>query len=263
MKNVRSIWLRLGMLILVAFVLTGCLGVGTKTEDNSQDVAQVKALMEELESAEFQLGSAMEDEEGEFFAQLEAALEYFADSFEVSMAVRRFVVEVEISPQDIGMSMYLSRILTKEQLLSEDEEGPDEFSFPLLQTLSLLTDFSGGEILEDTVKEQWSSVSVPDDEDVMEEYLITSVELSEVVDHEPVLSVTGNRATWTKIYSIKATVATVDDQTLINEYSLALEVGLVKNSSWKINKVSASLEQNERLPLGSAGLIDIIGGGAM
>ncbi|NMB21673.1 MAG: hypothetical protein GX979_12465 [Firmicutes bacterium] len=115
----------------------------------------------------------------------------------------------------------------------------------MFEHLTLLTDFSGGDF-----PEEWTEDCI---DRLLSGGLIDHVQALELEDSEPLVSATGNKATWTKTYSIQAIATTVDEQKFTCEYTLAFEVSLVKDSGWKIERVDVSVDAYEQVPTGHIG----------
>ena len=93
-------------------------------------------------------------------------------------------------------------------------------------------------------------------EELEDEESIVRVDHSELDESTPVVTIRGNSATWTKTYTINSTTTTQDEQVLTGTYSCIIEVGLVKDTEWKINGLQIDLIVDETVPEGTAlGLI--------
>ncbi len=245
----------LGVVVLLSVALTGCLGaIGGL--NNSEDVAAVEALIADLAGEDFALSELLYSSDSadaaEFYAQLEDALDYFADSFEVSLAYETFIKEVE--PLDIGTSFFLSRTLHKEVLLDyEPEWDLWEYEDNLSETMdyddfevftSLLYALDFNYIAEFVDMTEYLKNSYEESE------LIAEVEFSDAVTNDAVIEVNGNAATWSQAYSVTSTIKTTDDQTLAGKYESILSFSLTKEPDWTITDVHIGIVIDEALPRG-------------
>jgi hypothetical protein len=202
-------------------LLTGCLG-------QARDKASIQALMQDLESHDFNLYGNWNKPESvdfaSFMSDLDVALGYFADPISI-------MVDKKEKDSPSG-TFERSGEFDREKLLRSEPEWD-------------LSDYQ--DYIEDYVRRNLDEgaidafffilVFVDANFDPLMYMAWDREDFSEMQMTESIVTVSGNAATWTKSYAVEGTIPGIGGNRTL-EVSVGLEVDLKKvGSDWKISHV--------------------------
>lgn len=221
----------------------------TMTSDRTITFALIhdaEGVMNTLQEAEFRLSELYQDHDPDFFDQLQAMLDYFADLFDVSERWEWFVDTIDVAP--LGEVESASTTFPRDVLLDFDKnwgvaeykdylkEALEEDADLLFGILLRTVDFALDQALSQEVARYLTYLNGPGALGAW----VKNAENGEMVVHPPHLSVDGSSAAWMQRYTLVTQIETVDEQNFAAQHSLDIEVGLVKESTWKIRSIDAS-----------------------